>query len=62
MLSKSPSGGSAGQGSQRFWDCLTAFRKHNLAPASYIDAWTEVSAPAEWSDDQIAQLKRLFAD
>jgi uncharacterized membrane protein len=35
---------------------------HNIAASSYIDAWTEVTQPAEWSADQIAQLKRMFAD
>ena len=35
---------------------------HNIAPASYIDAWTEVTEPGQRTADEIAQLKRMFAD
>jgi len=35
---------------------------HNIAASSYIDAWTEVTEPRACSADQIAQLKRMFAD
>ena len=35
---------------------------HNYAPASYIDAWTEVTAPGEWTEDDTARLKQLFAE
>ena len=34
---------------------------HNYAPASYIDAWTEVTEPFEWSPSDTVRLKRLFA-
>ncbi|NLX98780.1 MAG: hypothetical protein GXY83_21690 [Rhodopirellula sp.] len=35
---------------------------HNYAPASYIDAWIEVTEPDEWSAGDSARLKRLLAD
>ena len=35
---------------------------HNIAPASYIDAWTEVTEPSAWSAGEIARLKRMFAE
>ena len=34
---------------------------HNIDPASYIDAWREVTEPKDWSADDTARLKRLFA-
>lgn len=34
---------------------------HNFAPASYIDAWIEVTQPGRWKGDQTARLKKLFA-
>ena len=33
---------------------------HNFAPASYIDAWIEVTDPLDWSKDDTARLKKLF--
>lgn len=33
---------------------------HNYAPASYIDAWLEVTAPPDWEADQTDGLKRFF--
>lgn len=35
---------------------------HNIAPASYIDAWKEVTQPADWSADDTSRLKKLFAE
>ena len=35
---------------------------HNYAPASYIDAWKEVTEPQPWSADDTERLKRLFAE
>ena len=35
---------------------------HNYAPASYIDAWIEVTEPDEWRDADTARLKRLFVE
>lgn len=35
---------------------------HNIAPASYIDAWKEVTSPEEWSAEETAGLKELFAE
>ncbi len=35
---------------------------HNYAPASYIDAWVEVTAPKEWDAEQTARLKELMRD
>ena len=35
---------------------------HNYAPASYIDAWIEVTEPDEWRAGDTARLKRLFAE
>ncbi len=35
---------------------------HNISPASYVDAWKEVTAPEDWSVDDTARLKELFAD
>jgi uncharacterized membrane protein len=35
---------------------------HNFAPSSYIDAWVEVTQPPEWTDEDTARLKQLFAD
>jgi uncharacterized membrane protein len=34
---------------------------HNYDPASYIDAWIAVTAPAAWGNDETARLKHLFA-
>jgi uncharacterized membrane protein len=34
---------------------------HNFAPASYIDAWIEVTQPESWADDDTTQLKQLFS-
>jgi uncharacterized membrane protein len=33
---------------------------HNIAPASYIDSWIEVTQPADWTPDDTERLKRLF--
>ncbi|MBX3436599.1 MAG: alpha/beta-hydrolase family protein [Planctomycetaceae bacterium] len=33
---------------------------HNFLPASYIDAWAEVSQPPDWSPEQTEQLKNYF--
>jgi uncharacterized membrane protein len=33
---------------------------HNFAPASYIDAWIEVTQPESWSGDDTSRLKRHF--
>jgi uncharacterized membrane protein len=33
---------------------------HNIAPASYIDAWVEVSQPQNWSADDTRRLKAHF--
>lgn len=35
---------------------------HNIAAASYIDAWKEVTDPAGWSADDTARLKERFAE
>jgi uncharacterized membrane protein len=35
---------------------------HNFAPASYIDAWIEVTQPQGWDADDTKRLKQLFAD
>ena len=35
---------------------------HNIASASYIDAWKEVTQPTDWSADDAARLKKLFAE
>jgi len=35
---------------------------HNFAPASYIDAWIEVTQPEQWDADDTRRLKKLFAD
>jgi uncharacterized membrane protein len=35
---------------------------HNYAPAHYINAWLEVTAPANWSAEDTSRLKALFAD
>jgi uncharacterized membrane protein len=34
---------------------------HNFAPASYIDAWIEVTQPAAWTAEDTTRLKELFA-
>jgi uncharacterized membrane protein len=33
---------------------------HNISPASYIDAWVEVTQPKGWDAENIQRLKRLF--
>jgi len=33
---------------------------HNYAPANYIDAWLEVTNPAEWSEEKTERLKAMF--
>lgn len=35
---------------------------HNIAPASYIDAWIEVTQPGELNVTDINRLKQMFAD
>ncbi len=35
---------------------------HNYSPASYIDAWTAVTEPADWSEDDSLRLKEHFAN
>ncbi|NQU21987.1 MAG: alpha/beta-hydrolase family protein [Candidatus Nealsonbacteria bacterium] len=35
---------------------------HNYAPASYINAWIEVTEPAEWRAGDTERLKQLFAE
>jgi uncharacterized membrane protein len=35
---------------------------HNIAPASYIDAWIEVTQPAAWQAQDTARLKQLFLE
>ena len=35
---------------------------HNIGAASYIDAWTEVTEPDDWSEATTMRLKRWFAD
>jgi uncharacterized membrane protein len=35
---------------------------HNIAPASYIDSWIEVTQPPSWNADDTARLKKLFVD
>ncbi len=34
---------------------------HNYSASSYIDAWIEVTEPANWSKEKTARLKELFA-
>lgn len=34
---------------------------HNYAPASYIDAWIEVTQPEKWTMEDTVQLKRQFS-
>ena len=33
---------------------------HNFAPASYIDAWVEVTQPNNWGTEDSAKLKAHF--
>jgi len=33
---------------------------HDFAPASYIDAWAELTSPVDWSEEKANKLKRLF--
>ena len=33
---------------------------HNYSPASYIDAWKEVTQPSGWSDEKVTELKTYF--
>jgi uncharacterized membrane protein len=35
---------------------------HNFAPASYIDAWIEITQPEKWEADETLRLKQLFAN
>jgi uncharacterized membrane protein len=35
---------------------------HNISAASYIDAWVEVTAPADWTPDDISRLKRALKE
>ena len=35
---------------------------HNFAPASYIDAWIEVTQPESWTAADTKRLKQLFAE
>jgi uncharacterized membrane protein len=35
---------------------------HNFAPASYIDAWVEVTQPEDWDAEDTRRLKELFAE
>jgi uncharacterized membrane protein len=35
---------------------------HNFAPASYIDAWIEVTQPEPWSADDTKRLRLLFSN
>jgi len=35
---------------------------HNYAPAEYVDAWVEVTQPADWTADDSTRLKSLFAE
>jgi len=35
---------------------------HNYAPAEYIDAWIEVTAPKSWTDDDTQALKAAYAN
>jgi uncharacterized membrane protein len=35
---------------------------HNFAPASYIDAWVEVTQPPDWDANDTRRLKELFAE
>lgn len=35
---------------------------HNIAPASYIDAWIEVTRPPSWSDGDTTRLQELFTN
>ena len=34
---------------------------HNIAPASYIDAWLAVTDPVDWTSEDTARLKQRFA-
>ena len=34
---------------------------HNISPASYIDAWIEVTDPRQWDAGDTKRLKRLFS-
>ena len=34
---------------------------HNFAPANYIDAWIEVTQPADWTPEATQRLKQHFA-
>jgi uncharacterized membrane protein len=34
---------------------------HNIAPASYIDSWIEITQPASWTMENTVRLKQLFA-
>lgn len=33
---------------------------HNIAPASYVDSWIEVTQPASWTPEDIERLKQRF--
>jgi len=35
---------------------------HNYAPEDYIEAWTALTAPERWSEEDGRRLKALFAD
>jgi uncharacterized membrane protein len=35
---------------------------HNFAPASYVDAWIEVTQPPNWSAENTRHLKRRFIE
>ena len=35
---------------------------HNIAPASYIDAWIAVTEPPDWSTGDLERLKQVFAE
>lgn len=35
---------------------------HNLSPASYLDAWTEVTEPDPWTDGDTKRRKQRFAE
>lgn len=35
---------------------------HNIAAASYLDAWIEVTQPEDWSDADTLRLKQMFAE
>ena len=34
---------------------------HNFSPASYVDAWIEVTNPPNWEAEDTEQLKQHFA-